>query len=337
MLDSDQITLLQLGLKYTPPTLVLEYRKNDNMKVRHFSVTFKKPDIKEVEIKKLRKKLMKSYPVYFNRKLILKEQLERVLNVLKRNCQDIPNEPEVGLPSSTVLSNESDKAKELHLSPSIPAIDTDPNTNDLQLNKEENYDFNIVKENDYLNSKNNFEKDRFEDEVKCDNLNLRNASTPKMEILKEPILNNDLNKLDDETLDKAKAHMSVVFDNNRILPGQEGYIYDIRKEFVPTEENDWDEDEDEIVNQSNEMITSMENNEEENPAENNNPSGERTNTDEDLLTSSLSNGKTYNVYDYDTDDVDNDIDDDIDVSFFKPSTEKVTTTTEEEDDDLYAF
>ena len=70
MLDSNQITLLQAGLKYTPPTLVLEYKRYDTMKVHHFSVTFKNRNIKEIETKKLRKKLIKSYPNYFHSKLM---------------------------------------------------------------------------------------------------------------------------------------------------------------------------------------------------------------------------------------------------------------------------
>ena len=104
LFDSNQITLLHFGLKYMPPALVLEYRQNDTMKIRHFTVTFKDRDIKEIETKRLRKKLMKSYPNYFQSKLILKDQLERLINRLKKNCKDFLQEPELGLSPSQVSS-----------------------------------------------------------------------------------------------------------------------------------------------------------------------------------------------------------------------------------------
>lgn len=52
----------------------------------------------------------------------------------------------------------------------------------------------------------------------------------------------DLNKVDPEDLNKAKAQMNNVFEMNRLKPGDPGYVYEIEKEFVPTEECDWDDD-----------------------------------------------------------------------------------------------
>lgn len=39
--------------------------------------------------------------------------------------------------------------------------------------------------------------------------------------------------------------MSVEFEKKRLMPGDEGYEYDKRADFVPEESNEWDEDEDE--------------------------------------------------------------------------------------------
>lgn len=51
-----------------------------------------------------------------------------------------------------------------------------------------------------------------------------------------------MNKVDPEDLNKAKAQMNNVFEMNRLKPGDPGYVYEIEKEFVPTEECDWDDD-----------------------------------------------------------------------------------------------
>jgi len=52
----------------------------------------------------------------------------------------------------------------------------------------------------------------------------------------------DLNRVGDASLRAAKAKMDVVFDANRLKPGDEGYVYDLRVDFQPpTETSEWDE------------------------------------------------------------------------------------------------
>lgn len=53
----------------------------------------------------------------------------------------------------------------------------------------------------------------------------------------------NLNKESDEVVAKAKQEMNVVFEKNALQPGQDGYIWDVRKDFEATEDNDWDEEE----------------------------------------------------------------------------------------------
>ena len=58
----------------------------------------------------------------------------------------------------------------------------------------------------------------------------------------------DLNKLSTEELDGEKARMEVLFQANRVERGDEGYEYDVQKDFgPPTEDNDWDSSSDEDV------------------------------------------------------------------------------------------
>ena len=54
----------------------------------------------------------------------------------------------------------------------------------------------------------------------------------------------DLNKANDEQLAKRKAQMDVLFEANRLQPGDEGYVYDKEVEFGrPKIESGWDSEE----------------------------------------------------------------------------------------------
>ena len=53
----------------------------------------------------------------------------------------------------------------------------------------------------------------------------------------------DLNKASDEHLGTRKAQMDVLFEANRLHPGDKGYVYDKEVEFAhPQIESGWDSD-----------------------------------------------------------------------------------------------
>ena len=54
----------------------------------------------------------------------------------------------------------------------------------------------------------------------------------------------DLNKATDEYLEKKKEEMNIVFESNRVKPGDEGYVYDKEVDFDvgPKMESGWDSD-----------------------------------------------------------------------------------------------
>ena len=53
----------------------------------------------------------------------------------------------------------------------------------------------------------------------------------------------DLNKASDDVIAAAKAKMDVVFEQTRLKPGDEGFVWDKQVEFGPPEDaNDWDDD-----------------------------------------------------------------------------------------------
>lgn len=52
----------------------------------------------------------------------------------------------------------------------------------------------------------------------------------------------DLNKLDNEELEKKKAIMDIAFNKGRIRPGDSKFEYDKRVDFVTDKPSDWDND-----------------------------------------------------------------------------------------------
>ena len=53
----------------------------------------------------------------------------------------------------------------------------------------------------------------------------------------------DLNKVSEEELIKKKAEMEQLFEANRLKPGDEGYSYEIEKDFGGAKiESGWDSD-----------------------------------------------------------------------------------------------
>lgn len=65
-------------------------------------------------------------------------------------------------------------------------------------------------------------------------------------LLREPVVdvNGDLNACTDVELKLAKLLMEKDFQKNLLKPGDEGFVYDKQVEFVPTSDNEWDDDSD---------------------------------------------------------------------------------------------
>lgn len=51
----------------------------------------------------------------------------------------------------------------------------------------------------------------------------------------------DLNVVSPEKLIEAKAAMDQGFNKNRKVLGDPGFVYDVQREFRPTQPNDWDD------------------------------------------------------------------------------------------------
>lgn len=56
--------------------------------------------------------------------------------------------------------------------------------------------------------------------------------------------NENLNKLNDSELKRRKNEMDHLYNKNAILPGQEGFVFDVRKDFnIEKCDPEWDDDE----------------------------------------------------------------------------------------------
>ena len=68
---------------------------------------------------------------------------------------------------------------------------------------------------------------------------------PPLYPAKTSVNDDDLNKATDEYLEKKKEEMDVLFESNRLKPGDEGYVYDKEVDFDvgPKMESGWDSDE----------------------------------------------------------------------------------------------
>ena len=79
---------------------------------------------------------------------------------------------------------------------------------------------------------------------------VNNESKPKKTVndyKKDIDLNENLNLLSKEELDKKKKKMDEYYDQNNIKVGDKNFQYDVRKDFdVDGYPADWDEDEDYI-------------------------------------------------------------------------------------------
>jgi hypothetical protein len=67
---------------------------------------------------------------------------------------------------------------------------------------------------------------------------------PPLYPAKKNVTDDDLNKATDEYLEKKKEEMSVLFELNRVKPGDEGYVHDKEVDFDggPKMESGWDSD-----------------------------------------------------------------------------------------------
>jgi len=219
----------RFGLKYDPPTIILEYLIPSSGKLYHHKL--KMPQLKwDSDTMETLEYLQKKHSQYFLGNKVSEPQIKNLIEKLKKKLQGTAGAGSYG--GSTFLTagdsgygaSSGLKAGKLAPISSGLAGKTTNNVNNAQSSQ------SSAKKDDKKKDGNNFwEFDDIEDDDDEEKIDYNQAN---------------LNKLNKEELQKHKDKMDVLFNKNQKKPGDAGFVYDKQEEFVPQEENEWDEDED---------------------------------------------------------------------------------------------
>ena len=116
----------------------------------------------------------------------------------------------------------------------------------------------------------------------------------------------NLNKLNDREVIAVKKYMDKDFEKKKLKPGDEGFAYEVEKEFNPEESNEWDKSQRSVIQNGKEKVK-------------NTPSGfnkqsekslEKTPKEKLIAMNRLNGDEEFDI-DFD-DDFNDDLDDDFD-------------------------
>jgi len=238
-IDANDYVPKRFGLKYSPPTIIVEYLVPSSGKLYHhkFKISNLKADSDTWDTLDA---LKKKHHQYFSGNKVADNQITDLIDKLKKKLKE-------SVPSGTFLTsggfgeNKSDTGSKLgklaSLGSSLPGKQAN-NLASLDANKSKgglgslnSKTASNDKKKDDKKDGNNFwafddleDLDDEEDEEKID----YNAT--------------NLNKLSKEELQKHKNKMDVLFNKNNKKPGDPGFEYDKQEEFVPKDDNEWDDE-----------------------------------------------------------------------------------------------
>ncbi|KAM3136862.1 hypothetical protein pb186bvf_011121 [Paramecium bursaria] len=220
----------RLGLKYNPPTIVLEYLQPQTGKLYHHKMKLLKlkPDTPANHaLEYLRKK---HATFFFGNKMPESQILELIGKLLKRIQSHAPTQSKTQAqqrPATASTNASSVKGK-------------------LQKDIDQ---YNMSDEDTYTQNK--FEKQQpvLEDEDDDEDYEMDDDDMTEEQyqmIYKQMGYDKlDLNKMTPAEVQRHKQIMDSVFNKNFIKPGDSNYQYDVQKNFKPSQNNAWDEEDDE--------------------------------------------------------------------------------------------
>jgi len=248
----------RFGLKFDPPTVILEYLIPSSGKLYHHKMKLVKlkgdSDTLEM-IDYLRNK----HPQYFINNKIPESQLKNLIEKLKKRVAS-------GETASTFITTGglTDSKKENNSAPNKlgklgPNLNKTGKTNTFWESENENTTTTNSKGSLNAGSKPSFsssagfskKEDKKAETKKSGSGNgfwdfeeIELDGDDKDDDGKEKVDYNstNLNKLSKAELDKHKQKMDVMFNKNQKKPGDSGFVYNKQEEFDPHEDNEWDED-----------------------------------------------------------------------------------------------
>jgi len=221
----------RFGLRYTPPTIIVEYLVPSSGKLYHHKMKMSNLKADSSTFDAL-DALKKRHPLYFSGNKIADNQITDFIDRLKKKLQGNSTT------GSTFLTggfgeNKDSGAKLGKLAPISSSPSTKQNNNLTSL------DANKAKGGVGTSKLGSAEKKKdagnfwdFED--------LEDLEDEDEEKIDYDSTN--LNKLSNEELQKHKDKMTVLFSKNQKKPGDKDFVYDKQEEFEGTENNEWDEE-----------------------------------------------------------------------------------------------
>ena len=212
LVDPDDYMPKRFGLKYDPPTIVLEYMVMSLGKLYHHKMKLLRLN-QDSDINEMVDYLYKRHSFYLKESVVSRQQLANLVVRLQKRMQLKAPSKENTKPAA--------QAK-----PKAPVQKVEP----LKKKQEE-----AQIPSSYLPSlaQKKPQSDGWGDDDWGDDWGNDDNNNTKAE---KDYDNYDLNKLTVEELEKEKAKMDVNFEQNRKKPGDDGFEYDVRKEFAEPKE-----------------------------------------------------------------------------------------------------
>jgi hypothetical protein len=218
LVDKNDYMPKRFGLKYDPPTIVLEYMVMSIGKLYHhkMKITKLKPDS---DINEMIDYLYSRHSFYLKEDTVGRQQLANLIVRLQKRMELKSGSRPVQKKAPSPMWKAPEPVKKalvpMKKAPVVnkkPAAEAIPNSYLPSMGKQK------PKATDEWGGDDEWGDDWGESNNKELDYNL-----------------DDLNKLTTEELKKEKAKMDVQFEKNRKLPDDKGFEYDVRKEFVAKE------------------------------------------------------------------------------------------------------
>jgi len=214
----------RFALIFDPPSVVLEYRDKARNSLRHRKMQIPSSCLHDVGLAV--QKLVRHNNIHLHPSVVSKDQVQRLVEKL------------ITPPAQQAGSSQRDSKQTSDLPPASHTSDLPPvsHTSDLPP---------VSRTSDLP------PVSGMSDPMSADPMSdpFANAHDPFAPV--EPVLDKhdvmtgalDLNKADDDVVKKAKEIMEEDFEQNAVKPGDAGFVYDKREEFVAVEgPGDWDDD-----------------------------------------------------------------------------------------------
>lgn len=235
----DDLRPKRFGLKYNPPTLILEYLVPSTGKLFHRRMCLKATKIKRMDPKRVAEKLREKNPVYLAEDKI---RFDQVVELVAKLCNHV-------LLGNSTLNSGRDKVNEESSHIAASTASTPATSSKSEADKETPVHDRGNMMMGARNTQDSDDRNRAlshtgvpnadptwltADKADADGGTVEEDSAVDLDSI-------DLNKVSDAELAMHKKQMDTQFFANRKIPGDADYVYDRRVDFPPPQyASEWD-------------------------------------------------------------------------------------------------